>query len=119
LATLSHELRTPLTTILSWVQMLHLGMTDAEKTRKGVAVIEKSALAQRQLIEDLLDVSRIQSGKLHLELSTVDPAECLSAAVDSVRSLAGEKDIAIVTEFDRSYGEISADSDRLQQVFRN
>jgi two-component system CheB/CheR fusion protein len=119
LATLSHELRTPLATILSWAQMLRLGKTDPEKTRKGAAVIEKSAQAQGQLIEDLLDVSRIQSGKLHLEFSIVDPAACVSAVVDSVRSLAEEKAISIVTEFDRSYGNISADSDRLQQAFRN
>jgi two-component system CheB/CheR fusion protein len=119
LATLSHELRTPLSTILSWAQLLRLGETNPEKTKKGIAVIEKSAHAQGQLIGDLLDVSRIQSGKLHLEFSTVDPAECVSAVVDSVRSLAEEKAISIVTEFDRSCGKISADSDRLQQALRN
>jgi signal transduction histidine kinase/ActR/RegA family two-component response regulator len=119
LATLSHELRAPLTTILSWAQVLRLKMVGPDKTTKGLTVIEKSANAQSQLIEDLLDVSRIQSGKIHLELSTVDPAECVSGAVDSARSLAEEKDIAIVTEFDRSCGKITADSDRLQQVFRN
>jgi two-component system CheB/CheR fusion protein len=119
LATLSPELRTPLATILSWAQMLRLGKTDPEKTKRGAAVIEKSAQAQGQLIEDLLDVSRIQSGKLHLEFFIVDPAGCVSTVVDSVRSLAEEKAISIVTEFDRSYGKISADSDRLQQALRN
>jgi len=91
LATLSHELRTPLTTILSWAQILRLGMVDPEKARRGVVVIERSAQAQGQLINDLLDVSRIQSGKLPLEFSKVDPVECVSAAVESERSLAEEK----------------------------
>jgi len=119
LATLSHELRTPLTTIKSWAQILRLGLTDPERAMKGVTVIERSANSQSQLIDDLLDVSRIQSGKLHLDLSVVDPVECVSAAVDSVRSLAEEKAISIETEFDPSPGKISADPVRLQQVFSN
>ncbi len=73
LATLSHELRTPLTTILSWAQTLRLKAADAEYTRKAVGVIEKSAKDQGQLIEDLLDISRIQAGKVRLELRDIDP----------------------------------------------
>ena len=99
--------------------MLRMEKSDSEKTRRGISAIEKSAQAQGQLIEDLLDVSRIQSGKLLLEFSTVDPAECVSAAVDSVRSLAEDKAIPIVTDFDRSCETISADSGRLQQALRN
>jgi PAS domain S-box-containing protein len=119
LATLSHELRTPLTTIKSWAQILSLGTPDPERSMKGLAVIERSANAQSQLIDDLLDVSRIQSGKLHLDLSVVDPVECVSAAVDSARSSAAEKSISIETEFDPSPGEIKADPVRIQQVFWN
>src|SRR6185369_10737889 len=74
LATLSHELRTPLTTILSWAQMLRLGLT-VDKTKRAIATIEKSAKDQGQIIDDLLDVSRIQAGKVRLELREIEPAE--------------------------------------------
>ncbi len=119
LATLSHELRTPLTTILSWAQILQLKSPDAEQTRKAVGIIEKSAKDQGQLIEDLLDVSRIQAGRVRLELRDIEPIECVAAAIDSVRHLADDKSITIHTEFDPSPCRIVADSDRLQQVFRN
>ena len=82
-------------------------------------MIEKSAKDQRQLIEDLLDVSRIQAGKLRLELREIEPIESIAAALDSVRSQADDKSITIHTEFDPSPCRIVADSGRLQQVFRN
>jgi PAS domain S-box-containing protein len=116
LATLSHELRTPLTAISSWVQMLRLGKGDP---KKGVAMIEKSVNDQSQLIDDLLDVSRIKAGKIHLTLSVVDPADCVSAVVDSVRPLAEEKSLTIDTVLDPSAGKITADPARIQQVLRN
>ena len=116
LGILSHELRAPLTTILSWAQILRLGKVDP---KKGFAVIERSAHDQSQLIDDLLDVTRIQAGKVRLELSVVDPAECVSAAVDSVRTLAEQKSLTIETQLDPSSGRISADPARLRQVFRN
>src|SRR5262249_43519495 len=116
LSTLSHELRTPLATILSWTQILRLQKGDPER---GLALIEKSATDQSQLIDDLLDVSRIQGGKLSLELSAVDPVECVSLAVDSVRAPAEEKSITVETELDPSSGILRADPIRLRQVFRN
>jgi two-component system CheB/CheR fusion protein len=119
LATLSHELRTPLTSILSWTQILRLKAADAEYTRKAVGVIEKSAKDQSQLIEDLLDISRIQAGKVRLELREIDPIECVAGALDSVRSLAEDRSITIQTEFTPALCRIVADSGRCQQVFRN
>ena len=120
LATLSHELRTPLTAILSWAQILRLrDGADVEQTRRGVALIEKSGKDLGQLIEDLLDISRIQAGKVRLELREIDPLECIAAALDSVRTLADNKSIAIQTEFDPPSCRIQADSARLQQVFGN
>lgn len=119
LATLSHELRTPLATILSWAQILRLKAADAEQTRKAVGVIEKSARDQSQLIEDLLDISRIQAGKVRLELRDIDPIECVADAIDAVRSLADDRSVTLETEFAPSPCRLVADSDRLQQVFRN
>jgi len=119
LATLSHELRTPLTTILSWAQILRLKGADTVQTKKAVGQIEKSAKDQGQLIDDLLDISRIQAGKVRLELREIDPIECVAAALDSVRSLAEEKSISIETKFHASPCWMAADSARLQQVFRN
>ncbi len=119
LATLSHELRTPLTTILGWAQTLRLGKPDAEKTARAIAVIEKSAMDQGQLIDDLLDVSRIQSGKMLLKLCEIHPKDCVVAALDSVRSLADAKSIRIQTKFDPSICAIHADRARMEQVFRN
>jgi len=119
LATLSHELRTPLTTILSWAQILRLKGTDAGRTKKAVGQIEKSAKDQGQLIDDLLDISRIQAGKVRLELREIEPIQCVAAALDSVRSLAEDKSISIETAFHASPCWMAADSGRLQQVFRN
>src|SRR6185369_11912039 len=85
LSMLSHELRTPLTTILGWAQTLRLGKPDTEKTERAIAVIEKSARDQGQLIDDLLDVSRMQSGKMLLKLREIHPKDCVVAALDSVR----------------------------------
>jgi two-component system, chemotaxis family, CheB/CheR fusion protein len=118
-ATLSHELRTPLTTILSWAQTLRLGQADPEKTKRALTVIEKSAKDQGQLIDDLLDVSRIQAGKVFLELGEINPKDCIVAALDSVRSSAENKSITIQTEFDPSDCAITADPRRMEQVFRN
>jgi len=119
LTTLSHELRTPLTAILSWVQLLRLGKIDPEKAKTAVSAIEKSAKDQGQLIDDLLDVSRIQAGRMHLELCEIEPIECIATGLESVRNLAENKSITIQTEFDPSPCRVIADSGRLQQVFRN
>jgi len=119
LATLSHELRTPLTTILSWAQVLRLGRIDSQKTNQALTMIERSAKDQAQLIDDLLDVSRIQAGKFSLDLRELVAGDSVVAAVESVRNLADDKSITIKTEFDPSGCLVLADSGRLQQVFRN
>jgi PAS domain S-box-containing protein len=119
LATLSHELRTPLTTILSWAQMLRMERLDPEKAKKGIEMIEQSAHAQGQLINDLLDVSRIIMDKLPLDLHPVDPAHIVRAAVDLIRPVADKKSIQIEMEMDPSTGIVSADPVRLQQVIWN
>ncbi len=119
LATLSHELRTPLTTILTWSQILSLGMAEGEKLKQGIQVIERSAKSQSQLIDDLLDVSRIHSGKLLLNISEIDPAEIIHAALEVVHPLALMKSIEIETEFNSIDGRVLADPARLQQVIWN
>jgi CheY-like chemotaxis protein len=105
---------------LSWAQILRLkDGADAAHTRKAVALIEKSGKDLGQLIEDLLDISSIQAGKVRLELREIDPLECIAAALDSVRTQADDKSIAIQTEFEPPSCRIQADSARLQQVFGN
>lgn len=119
LATLSHELRTPLSTILIWAQLLRERRVDEEKLRQGLAKIEQSARAQKQLIDDLLDVSRMVSGKLSLDVRPVDPAPVLQAAVDSVRHAADGKRIAITMTIEPEVGQVAGDPVRLQQVLWN
>jgi two-component system, chemotaxis family, CheB/CheR fusion protein len=119
LATLSHELRTPLTTILSWAQMLRMGRLDEKKTMRAAEMIEESVNTQAQLINDLLDVSRIVLGKLPLELKEVDPGTTIRAAIEAVRTLADAKGIRIEVNFDTGIGTVLADQLRLQQVFTN
>ena len=119
LATLSHELRTPLTSILSWIQMLRMGRLDPEKSKRGLEIIEQSAKTQAQLINDLLDVSRIQAGKFPLERQDIDPTAVIRAAMESVGPAAEEKEIQIETKLDSSVGVIFGDASRLQQVIWN
>jgi PAS domain S-box-containing protein len=119
LATLSHELRTPLTAILGWARLLQTtAMDDAAKGR-AVATIERNAQAQTQLIEDLLDVSRIMTGKLRLDVRSVDLAAVVSAAADTARPAADAKEIRLQTLLDPQAGPVSGDPDRLQQVVWN
>jgi len=119
LATLSHELRTPLNAILGWVQILRSGKMDEAGVRRGLETIERSARAQAQLIDDLLDVSRIISGKLRLELRPVDLREIIDAALATVAPAAEAKGI----QLDKSYTPLAipmaGDPERLQQVVWN
>ncbi|MBV8857482.1 MAG: response regulator [Acidobacteria bacterium] len=119
LATLSHELRTPLTAILGWARMLHDRDMDAETSRHGLDVIERNAQAQYQLIRDLLDVSRIISGKLQLNTRRVGLAPIVEAALDSVRQAADAKAIRLGAEYDDETDLVMGDPDRLQQVVWN
>jgi signal transduction histidine kinase len=122
LATLSHELRTPLNAILGWAQVLRLGKVDAPTTERALEAVERNARAQAQLISDLLDVSRIITGKLRLELRPVELSRILEAALDSVRPAADAKEIqlrVIPGAPDRVVAPFMGDPDRLQQVFWN
>jgi two-component system, chemotaxis family, CheB/CheR fusion protein len=118
LATLSHELRTPLSSLLLQAQLLRRGNMDGDKLTRTAQAIERATKAQAQLIDDLLDVSRIVAGKLRLEHRPVDLAAVASAALDSVRPSAERKGLSIELESDGS-PRVSGDPGRLQQVVLN
>ena len=119
LATLSHELRTPLTAIKGWTRILLSNDVDKEMISRGLTVIDRNVSLQEKLIDDLLDTSRIISGKLELRLVDVDPKLVFNAAIDSVSTQAVAKKIQIHTDFDPTVGMLTADRNRLQQVFWN
>ncbi|HJQ67638.1 MAG TPA: GAF domain-containing protein [Blastocatellia bacterium] len=119
LATVSHELRTPLNAILGWSRMLRTNRFDDETAAQALETIERNARAQAQLIEDLLDVSRIITGKLRLDIRPVEPVEVINAAIDAVRPAADAKQVRIQTVLDPWAGVVSGDPDRLQQVLWN
>ncbi len=119
LATVSHELRTPLNSILGWARLLSGGRLDNEAAARGLKSIERNAMAQAQLIEDLLDVSRIISGKFRLKAQPLEVAPVIEAAIDSVRPTADAKGISLQGILDPEAGPVSGDASRLQQVFWN
>lgn len=119
IGTVSHELRTPLNAILGWTQMMHGGMVSTEQTGKAIEVIERNARSQAQLIEDLLDITRITSGKFRLDLRPIDLAQVIESAVDTIQPAAETKNATIVKIFDFSSVMISGDAERLQQVIWN
>ena len=119
LATLSHELRTPLNAILGWSKILRIGPRDPNDLAKGLEAIERSARAQTQLIEDLLDMSRITSGKLRLDIQPLRPASVIEAAIETVTTAADGKEILLEKFLDPLAGPISGDPGRLQQVLWN
>ena len=119
LATLSHELRTPLNAILGWSQILSGGARNEEDLAEGIQTIERNARAQTTIIEDLLDMSRIISGKVRLDVQRVDLATVVQAAADTVRPAADAKGIRLQLVLDPTAGPVSGDPNRLQQVFWN
>jgi len=119
LATLSHELRTPLNAITGWAHMLREGGLDPAAQLKAVETIHTNAMLQSRLISDLLDVSRIVSGKLRLELKTIDMLAVVQAALDTIRPAAEAKSIRIETVLAHDVRPISGDPARLQQVISN
>jgi PAS domain S-box-containing protein len=119
LATLSHELRTPLSAILGWSQVIARRPMSPEELKRAVEVIERNARAQTRLIEDLLDMSRITSGKVRLDVQPVEPAAFIEAALETVRPAADAKRIRLEKVLDPSAGPISGDASRLQQVIWN
>jgi PAS domain S-box-containing protein len=119
LATLSHELRTPLNAILGWSQILERGSRSPADLGEGLATISRNARAQTQIIEDLLDMSRIVSGKLRLDVQRTDLAAIVRAAVETVRPAADAKSLRLQAVLDPLAGPVSGDPNRLQQVFWN
>jgi PAS domain S-box-containing protein len=118
-ATLSHELRTPLNAILGWVRMLREGALDEATAQRGLEVIQRNARNQAQLIEDLLDVSRIATGKLRLDVRPLRIAEVIEAAVDTLRPAANAKEQRLIAVLDPRAGQVAGDAARLQQVATN
>jgi signal transduction histidine kinase/CheY-like chemotaxis protein len=119
LATLSHELRTPLNSILGWTSLLLNREVAPGRETRALETIQRNARAQVQLIEDLLDVSRILSGKLGLQVTAVDLVPVVEAATDIVRPAADAKSITIETDFREPHVYVAGDVDRLQQVVWN
>jgi PAS domain S-box-containing protein len=119
LAMLSHELRTPLNAVYGWARMLRRGGLDAATQARAIEVIERNANAQVQMIEDLLDISRIITGKMRLEIRPIDLPAVVSEAVDSLRPAADARGLRLHTTFDPHVPSMVGDPDRLQQVVWN
>ena len=119
LATLSHELRTPLNAIHGYTRLLQAGMISPERGPQALATVERNAASLTQIVEDILDVSRIISGKIRLNIQPVDLADVLKNAVETVMPAADAKQIRIQTMVDPQAGPISGDAERLQQVVWN
>jgi PAS domain S-box-containing protein len=119
LATLSHELRTPLNAILGYARMLKSGMVNPERLPRAVEIIHKNAVALTKIVEDVLDVSRIVSGKLRLKTQTLDLAPVLAVSVETVQPAAEAKGIALHGVMEPGPSQVVGDPDRLQQVMWN
>jgi len=119
LATISHELRTPLSAILGWARMLRMGQLTQDDSGKALETIERNARAQAQLIDDLLDVSRIITGKLRMDVQPADPNTFIDAAIEAVRPAADAKGVRLQKIFDTGAVAVPGDPVRLQQVVWN
>ena len=119
LAMVSHELRTPLNAMLGWVTLLNSGKLDKDAQGRALEVIERNARAQAQLIDDLLDIARVVSGNLRLDLRPVDLAQVVEKALDAMHPSAEAKSIAVTSDLDRPVEMAAGDPDRLQQVVSN
>ncbi|MBH8553225.1 PAS domain S-box protein [Nostocaceae cyanobacterium CENA357] len=119
LATLSHELRTPLNAMMGWTQLLKSRKFDETTTERALETIDRNTKSLAQLIEDVLDVSRIIRGTLHLNTHPVELIPILQAAIDTVRPAADAKEIRIECKFDQTVGVVMGDANRLQQVVWN
>ena len=119
LAILSHELRTPLNPIVGWSQLLSMGNLSEERIKKGAEIIQRNAMLQTKLIEDVLDISRIIRGKLNLQPTTIDLKITIDNALETVSLAAQTKSIAIEKKIDENVGLIRGDATRIQQVIWN
>lgn len=119
LAVISHELRTPLNAIVGWTTLLRSGKADQQLFDKGLEVIQRNALLQSRMIEELLDVSRIVAGKIVLDNQLLEMASTIEDAVNSIRPVADAKHITISTDIQPDVGRLIGDANRLQQVVGN
>jgi len=119
LATVSHELRTPLNAILGWASILQMNLSDPEAAGKAAESIERNARAQNQLIDDLLDISRIITGRMRLEVQPVDVPVVIQAAVNAIRPAVDAKEIRLQVVLDPAAGTVSGDPNRIQQIIWN
>ena len=119
LATLSHELRTPLHAMLGWARLLRTGTLDEATRERALETLERNTRLQAQLIDDLLDVSRIVTGKLRIEVRPVTPTSVIAAALEAVRPAANAKDVRLEASADPEAGPVAGDADRLQQIVWN
>jgi PAS domain S-box-containing protein len=119
LATVSHELRTPLNAILGWTHLLRRGGLPPDTAARALDIIERNTIAQAVLIDDLLDVARVVTGKLRLHLAPLDLRASVQAAVDAIRPAADAKAIAVQLEADDDIGDVVGDADRLRQIIWN
>jgi PAS domain S-box-containing protein len=119
LATLSHELRTPLNAVLGWATLLRQLPADSADHVRGLETIERNARIQAQIIDDLLDMSRIISGKVQLDIQAVDLSDVITDALESVRPSANAKRLQLQTTLDAKAGRVRGDPNRLQQAFWN
>lgn len=119
LAVISHELRTPVNAIVGWTTMLRSGKADQQLFDKGLEVIQRNALLQSKMIEELLDVSRIVAGKIILDNQLLEMASTIDDAVSSIRPVADAKHITIFTDIHPDVGRLIGDANRLQQVVGN
>lgn len=119
LSTVSHELRTPLNAILGWSQILRVNRVDEAMMNRALETIERNARSQAQLIDDLLDISRIITGKIRLNVQTIELLTVIEAAMDTVRPAADAKNIRLQSVLDPAAGPVLGDSERLQQIVWN
>ncbi|MBX3203626.1 MAG: GAF domain-containing protein [Labilithrix sp.] len=119
LAMVSHELRTPLNAIMGWAKLMSSAALDETKSARAIETIDRNAVAMAQLIEDLLDISRIISGKMRLEVQLVDLTRVVEAAIESVKPAVEAKEIQVSATLDTSAGSLMGDPTRLQQIVWN
>ncbi|WP_437878104.1 hybrid sensor histidine kinase/response regulator [Sorangium sp. So ce513] len=119
LATMSHELRTPLTAVLGWIRMLRTGKLADDRRERALETVERNAQAQAQLVDDLLDISRIMAGKLRLDVKPVELVAVIDAALDVVRPAADAKAVRLEPLLDPGVAPVAGDAGRLQQVVWN
>jgi signal transduction histidine kinase/CheY-like chemotaxis protein len=119
LATLSHELRTPLNAMLGWSQLLLQGQRDGAMLRRGLETIERNARAQSQLIEDMLDMSRLLAGKVRIDAAPIQPQDFVNAALETARPAALARSVGLDASIDHRAGPVRGDLARMQQVMSN